>query len=89
VEHGTKTEAPLDINIFTLGSLFTPIQRPPASNPSGGMYTPSPMQCCGEGFRHTLEILRGKVPPNPLTRTENDLRSPIERMLNWEYRDEK
>ena len=89
MEHGTKTEVPLNVDRFTLGSLFTPIQMSPASNPSGGMYTPSPMQCCGEGFRHTLQILRGKVPPSPLTRTENALRSPIERMLNWEYRNEK
>ena len=68
MENGTKTEVQLDVDSFTLGSLFTPMQMPPASNPSGGIWTPLPMECCGDGFKHTLGMVKDKIPTNILTR---------------------
>lgn len=80
--NGTTTEAQLDVDSFTLGSLFTPMQM--SVYPSGGVYTPLPMQCCGDGFEHTLHVLSGKIPPNPLTRTKGFVQASIDNMLHIE-----
>lgn len=90
MENGTTTEAPLEIDTFALGSLFTPMQM--SISPSGGVFTPLPMQCGGEGFEHTLRMVRDKIPTNILTRGNGivdrnvfTMRSGLQNMLGIKY----
>lgn len=63
---------------------FTPMQV------SGGVYISSPMELRGDGFKHTLHLLRGKIQENPLTRGNGRWigRNEIDRMLSNAYHQE-